>query len=373
MRLLSLAAFALVVLGSDSGTDVSPKDEWSQFRGNALRTGRSAAEIPDELRLVWSFEAGFSIDSSAAIVDGVVYMTALPGLVAALSLEDGSVRWKRDFGEEADRFGESSPTVTDGVVYVGDLLGTLHAFRAADGETLWTFETGSEIKSSAVVVGDDVLISSYDEHLYSLDRKTGALEWKFQAMGPLHSTPAISDGLIYVTGCDSVFRGIRLTDGTEALQFDSGAYTAATPALVDGIAYYGTFNNDVLAVDLKNKKYLWRYEHPERHFPFYSSAAVADGKVIVGGRDKLVHAIDQKTGQGVWTFATGARVESSPVTAGNRVYVGSGDGRFYVLDLASGAKIWEFDAGASIVASPALASGRIVIGSQDGVLYAFGH
>jgi len=47
MRLLSLAAFALVVLGSDSGTDVSPKDEWSQFRGNITRTGRSAAEVVD--------------------------------------------------------------------------------------------------------------------------------------------------------------------------------------------------------------------------------------------------------------------------------------------------------------------------------------
>ena len=373
MRLLTRAGLGLLLLGASSGIDVSPRDQWSQFRGNLSRSGRSEAEVGDGLRLLWSFEAGFSIDSSAAIVDGVVYMTALPGLVAALSLEDGTVRWKRDFGDEADRFGESSPTVSDGVVYVGDLLGTLHAFRASDGETLWTFETGSEIKSSAVVVGDNALISSYDEHLYALDRKTGALRWKFQAMGPLHSTPAITDGLIYVTGCDSVFRGIRLSDGTEALQFDSGAYTAATPALVDGIAYYGTFGNDVLAVDLKNQKYLWRYEHPERHFPFYSSAAVADGKVIVGGRDKLVHAIDQRTGQGVWTFATGARVESSPVVAGSRVYIGSGDGRFYVLDLKTGSKVWEFDAGASIVASPALASGRIVIGSQDGVLYALGN
>ncbi len=86
----------------------------------------------------------------------------------------------------------------------------------------------------------------------------------------------------------------------------------------------------------------------------------------------MVHAIDQKTGQGLWTFTTGARVESSPATAGNRVYVGSGDGKFYVLDSRDRRQIWEFDAGASIVASPAVASGRIVIGSQDGVLYAFG-
>ena len=71
-------------------------DTWSQFRGSLQRTGRSAARLPDQLRLLWSFEAGFSIDSSAAIVGDVVYMTALPGLVAALKLADGEVIWSRE-------------------------------------------------------------------------------------------------------------------------------------------------------------------------------------------------------------------------------------------------------------------------------------
>ncbi|HXV64542.1 MAG TPA: PQQ-binding-like beta-propeller repeat protein, partial [Vicinamibacteria bacterium] len=199
-------------------------DEWSQFRGTLLRTGISNAEIPDELELLWSFEAGFSIDSSAAIADEIVYMTALPGLVAALRLDDGSVVWKRDFGEEMDRFGESSPTVAEGIVYVGDLLGVAHAFDVSDGTTRWTFETESEIKSSPAVIDDLVLVASYDERLYALDRKTGELRWKFQSQGPLHSTPGVSDGLAYVTGCDSILRGIRVEDGSEAFQLSSGAY-----------------------------------------------------------------------------------------------------------------------------------------------------
>ena len=80
-------------------------------------------------------------------------------------------------------------------------------------------------------------------------------------------------------------------------------------------------------------KFKWRYKHPEREFPFYSSAAVAAGKVVVGGRDKMIHALDSKSGKALWTYMTRARVESSPAVAGSRVYVGSGDGRFYVLDL----------------------------------------
>ena len=85
-----------------------------------------------------------------------------------------------------------------------------------------------------------------------------------------------------------------------------------------------------------------------------------------------MHALDAATGKETWSFATRARVDSSPVVAGSQVYVGSSDGRLYVLDFATGQKRWEFDTGAAITASPAIAAGRVVVGTQDGVLYCFG-
>ena len=188
----------------------------------------------------------------------------------------------------------------------------------------------------------------------------------------MHSTPAVQDGLAFIAGCDSILRAIRVTDGREMYQVDSGAYTAASPLLVGTRAYYGTFDNDVLGVDLAKRTVLWRYANPDRKFPFYSSAALAGNRIILGGRDKYVHAIDTATGKEAWTFATRARVDSSPVIAGGRVYVGSGDGRLYVLDAQKGTKIFEFEAGAGISASPAIAAGRLVIGAQDGRLYVLG-
>jgi outer membrane protein assembly factor BamB len=169
-----------------------------------------------------------------------------------------------------------------------------------------------------------------------------------------------------------MLRAVRIADGKEAYQIEAGAYTGASP-LIDGQrAYFGTFNNEVLAFDLQRKRLLWRYTDSERRFPFYSSAAMANGRVILGGRDKSIHAIDMKTGKAAWTFATRARVDSSPVIVGGRVYVGSSDGRLYVLDAASGKKLWEFDAGSALTASPAVANGKLIIGSQDGRIYALG-
>jgi outer membrane protein assembly factor BamB len=89
--------------------------------------------------------------------------------------------------------------------------------------------------------------------------------------------------------------------------------------------------------------------------------------MYIGGRDKLVRALDARTGKAGWTFTARARVDSSPVIAGSRLYVGSSDNRLYVLDLATGQKHWEFDAGAPVTASPAIAAGRLVIGPERGI------
>jgi outer membrane protein assembly factor BamB len=190
--------------------------------------------------------------------------------------------------------------------------------------------------------------------------------------GPVQATPAVYDGLAYMAGCDESLRAVKLADGSEAFRIEAGANTGASPVVYGGRAYFGTFNNEVLAIDLAKRDVAWRYENPDRQFPFYSSGALAGGRLIVGGRDRLVHAIDADNGTQVWTFATRARVDSSPAVAGGRVYVGSGDGRFYVLDAATGERQWEFDAGGPILASPAISGGRVVVGTTGGVLYCFG-
>jgi len=364
---LPLFTIAFFLFSSVQAQDTSAEN-WSQFRGNLQLTGVSQSNVPRLLKQIWTYDAGDSIESSAAIVGRTVFVGTQKGELVALNLENGAVYWKFNTGSP---IAESSPAYGSGAVYIGDLSGWLNAVNASDGKKLWAFKTGSEIKSSPVVVGERLLIGSYDQHLYCLSTRNGSVLWKFKTGGPVHSTPGVAGGVAYVAGCDEVFHAIRIADGKEIFSVSSGAYTGASPALRDGNAYYGTFDNEVLMVSLQNRNIAWRYQHPERRFPYYSSAAVGGDRVVVGGRDKLVHGLNA-AGKEVWTFATRARVESSPAIAGGRVFVGSNDGRFYVLSLSNGAKLWEFNAGSPLSASPAIANGRIVIGSQDGRLYCFG-
>jgi outer membrane protein assembly factor BamB len=355
-------------LPSDGAPGPAPEGAWPQFRGNPALTGVSATKLPESLKVLWTHDAGSAVESSAAIAEGGVYLGTEAGELLALDFATGKPRWTYKAGP----IGESSPAVADGLAYIGDQAGVVHAVDVRDGKGVWTFKTEAEVKSSPVVVGGKVLIGSYDGHLYALDARRGTLAWKHRTDGPVHATASVEGGVAYVTGCDERLRGVRIDDGREVLVVSSGAYTGASPAIVAGRAYYGTFENEVLAVELAERKVAWRYQHPQRKFPFYSSAAVADGKVVLGGRDKLIHGLDARTGAALWTFTTQARVDSSPAVAGSRVYLGSNDGRLYVLDLPTGAKLAEFNAGGGISASPALASGRVVFGTQDGQVFCLG-
>jgi eukaryotic-like serine/threonine-protein kinase len=369
---LCLPVYAsLCVLSLLSALHAQSASSWPQFRGNPQLTGVAPDPLKAPLKVHWTYQAGESVESSAAIAGGTVYVGAQPGVLVALDLASGRRKWEYKVSEAG--LAESSPAVAGDLVIVGDLGGVVHAVGAADGKARWTFKTQNptEFRSSPVVAGDRILVGAYDSHLYCLSL-SGKLLWTVTTGAQVHATPAVRDGVAFIAGCDEILRAIRISDGRELFTMSSGSYTAASPAIVGSRAFYGTFENEVLAVDLDARKFLWRYRHSERNFPFYASAAVANGRVFVGGRDKMVHALDASTGKAAWTFTTRARVDSSPAIAGGIVWVGSNDGRLYALDAASGKSVWEFDAGGPLSASPAIAGGRLVIGSQDGVVYCLG-
>jgi len=351
---------------------------WPSFRGNPQLTGVASARLPGTLEFLWAFQAGDIIESTAAIVDGTVYIGSLDGALYAINAQTGEKRW----AYQANGPIKASPSVQDGVAYFGDGEGVFHAVDLNSRETKWQFRSEGEIISSASFAGDSVLFGSYDGFLYCLNQENGALRWKFETEGYVHATPAIWAHLenpsredrdsVIVTGCDSYLRVLNLDDGTQAQQVNLGAYVGASPAIEKNRAYCGTYGTEVLGINLDTGEIAWQYQHPEHKFPFFASAAVTKALVIIGGRDKMVHALSPETGEPQWTYTAKSRIESSPVIVGKRVFFGTTRGVFIALDITTGEPVWEFATGSSIVASPSVSDGRIYIGNENGILYCFG-
>lgn len=85
----------------------------------------------------------------------------------------------------------------------------------------------------------------------------------------------------------------------------------------------------------------WQVELGENLTP----PVVADGRLLVADKDlALVHALDAKTGDRLWSYAVGGRVDTPPTIAGNRVVFGSANGYVYCLQADDGELAWRFRA-----------------------------
>ncbi len=365
---VSAAAGPARPLRAEPAGGAEPGADWSMFRGNPQLTGVARSPLPEKPELLWRFSAGEAVTSSAAIVGDAVYVGSDDGFLVALALADGSVRWKHTT-ESAVR---SSPGVFDGVVYFGDEVGRFYALDAASGAVRWTFTTGAEVVSSANRIGERIFFGSYDGTLYCLAPADGKVLWKFEAQDRIHGTPGTDGEHALIAGCDGLLRVVQLTDGQQVREIPLNAYSGASAAIDGPRVYVGTFENEVLGIDWRAGSVLWRFQDPERQFPFLSSAAVTRETIFIGGRDKCVRALEAASGKEQWKFVTGSRVESSPVVVGERLFVGSSDGKLYALRLRDGSEQWSFEAGAPLSASPAVGRGRLVIGAEDGTVYCFG-
>jgi outer membrane protein assembly factor BamB len=348
---------------------VQHTSDWPVFRGNAEGTGVAGSSLPTKLELLWTFaisQGGF--ESTAAIVDGVVYIGSTDGSLYAIDLATGKKRWQftTELGFTA------SAAVRDGRVYIGDSEGKFYCIDAATGHKLWDYATDGPMDCGANFHAGRVLFGSQDTFLYCLNAVSGKLVWKFQNPDQIRTFPSAADNRCFVAGCDGSLHVIDLKNGASLGEVKIDSPTGSSAAEMDGTVFVGTEGGEFFAIDVRKKRVLWRREAPKSAMAFRSSPAVTRAAIIVGSRDRQLHAFEPKTGKPLWSFPTKGRIDSSPVVVGQRVFVGSSDGRLYAIDVKSGAKLWQFEAGGAIVASPALADGRLVIGNDSGQLYCFG-
>src|SRR5579862_5475064 len=124
--------------------------DWSEFHRGPQHHGYNPAEnvldvsSAGGLQLRWKAATGGNVNSSPAVVNGIVYTGSDDTNLYAFNAATGQLVWMA-----AGACGASSPVVANGVVYAGS--NGLHAFHAATGQPLWTAAPDYTIVSSPTV------------------------------------------------------------------------------------------------------------------------------------------------------------------------------------------------------------------------------
>ena len=346
----------------------------------------------------WKFATLARIASSPAVADGLVFFTSYDSKVHAVDAATGKSRWEFQTGGER-RFtakglhgslpaGESmpdpfdmflsSPAVSGGSVVVGSGDGNVYAFDAKSGAVRWKFQTGDVVHASPAIADGVVFIGSWDSYFYALDATTGAEKWRFKTgedsvnhnQVGIQSSAAVANGVVYFGCRDSNLYALDAATGTEKWKFNNkGSWVVGSPAVHEGRVYFGTSETGML-YSLVAVSGAVVFGLDFKHWPTFSSAAVAGNLLYVGSNEGRLRAVDLGAGRVTWTFRTAAsRAEGPRLTHrdGTPNYAGAYRENFYQAMVTGAERMLSVGA---IVASPVVAGNIIYVGSTDGNLYA---
>ena len=182
---------------------------------------------------LWNYTTGNYynyVESSPAVVGGVVYIGSSEGItpepptfasagnVYALNATNGDKLWNYTTGSNVD----SSPAVVDGVVYVGSGNGNVYALNASSGAKLWIYTTNGWVDSSPAVVDGVVYVGSFDSNVYALNASSGAKLWIYTTGAPVFSSPAVVNGVVYIGSLNGNVYALNATNSHKLWNYTTG-------------------------------------------------------------------------------------------------------------------------------------------------------
>ena len=301
------------------------KVPWPMYGLDATRARSIELSLRPPYRTVWRYGAGSLVEFPPAIGYGRLYFSTNAGRFAAISEKTGKRAWKLDL----HRCVAASPAIgphAHGTVYAVFLNrppcnassgghgtdGLVVALSAGRGKIHWQKTIGPS-ESSPLLVGDKLYVGDWNGDVWAFDANSGRLLWRRHVGGAVKGAIASRGGLLYV-----------------------GSY--------DGYVYCLS----------PTGKTVWRSSGQPRlygHGRFYSTPALAYGRVYIGSTDGKLYSFGATSGRLIWSHSTGGYVYASPAVWNDTVLAGSYSGRFFALDAATGVERWSFRANGAISGS----------------------
>ncbi|KAA9040807.1 PQQ-binding-like beta-propeller repeat protein [Ginsengibacter hankyongi] len=215
------------------------------------------------------------------------------------------------------------------------------------------------------------------------------IKFRYQAGGPIRSTPAIFNGTIYFGCGDGYFYALDKATGRECWKFKTTGAIYSSPAVSGTTVYFSSRDGYLYALETNKGKVTWKYKMgkdlgKENYWDNYLSSPVIKGATLfTGSGDGFLYAVNRSTGKVIWKYDSGARIRTTPSVSGNHVVFGNNVGVVISLDAGSGNLQWKFATdGAyntfesksndrkSIFCSASISNGVVVTGGRDGIIYA---
>ncbi len=261
---------------SPTATSPSASPSGSSIGGESSGSELVAIELDGHTER-WRVPLGASSRTGVAVLGDTAYVGDDDGVVTAVAITDGAVRWTKDVRE----LDGPCAGIPGGRVDV--------PLAVADG--------------NVVAVARDV--DAAQMAVVAIDAEAGNCRWE-QApqVGSSAASAATAGGGAVILGlADRMVRSFDGSDGTQA--WDSLALTvfspASSPALDGGSVYVLDLGGGLYRLDAETGARTWGYQLNE--LTVRSSPVVSGDAVLVGLNDGRLVAVDRTSGHLIWQSA----------------------------------------------------------------------
>ncbi|MBL7648670.1 MAG: PQQ-binding-like beta-propeller repeat protein [Candidatus Hydrogenedentes bacterium] len=361
----------------------APATLWSTYHGDANLAGVAAGTLPDAPARLWRFQTSAPLFYGPVSSASMLHFVNSHGEISTVDFT-GKKIWSKQLTRKSVNDDTEQNARVDGplccfdsTLLVGTMAGTIYAFDAATGNEKWRHEMGSPVLGSITyqpasatqpqarvyVIGQD------DGALHCLSFADGTPLWKSEPIDRCDGSPAAGDGVVSFGSCASALHVVSAEDGAilKNIAIGKESQVAGGVAIRGNSVFSGTHAGELIHANLTTGEIVWT--NTDCVAEVFTTPAVSTDKVIYGGMDDTVYAVERATGKNVWKFDAKG-MPGSAVIVGDKVVV-TANGVLYLLALADGKQLWSYEVSDEIT-PPSIINGMILVGGKDGSLSAFG-
>ncbi|MFL5295898.1 MAG: PQQ-binding-like beta-propeller repeat protein [Phenylobacterium sp.] len=328
----------------------------------SARDARSGAEVwRTNMRPTDNKRDREAFGGGLAYADGKLYMTSGFRLVAQIDAATGRPGWRT----RTDQPVHGAPTVVAGRVFAVAIDNTLLSYDAATGAPGWTYQALSEpariLKASSPAVSGDTVVAAFGSgELVALRTANGNDLWN-EALSRASRTSALSEirdiagrpviyqGDVFAVSHSGVFAATDLRTGQARWTLPVVGITTPLPA--GDVVYVVAKDGHLICAARESGQIYWVKDlnagmvvkkkrgvtsgfgvfsrTPPK--PIWTSPILVNSKLILGGSNGQIIAVNAKTGEVERRVEVGAPVLISPIVAGDTIYAVTDDAQLIAL------------------------------------------
>ena len=286
-------------------------------------------------QLIWTFDAGAEILTSAKKSHGLILFAAGNGKFFALK-PDGTMKWS--YQHPCAIY--ASPVTDEDTVYAGANDAAVIALDIETGKKKWqNNEARYSVESSPFVTGEHIYYGAWDGYVYCLDKNNGNTLWKkpgprnqdrvIRYYGPADDSPIVAGNALYITD-----RGYTLgkygLNGEYKAKLAGGCSAIGCSENSDAM-YLRFYKDPLIKIDLEGET-IWESDVVCGRVPV--SPLEKNGKLYVCTNSGRLHVINAETGETMKQYQATPKlyVMSRPSVENDIVYVTGMDGSLTAID-----------------------------------------